>query len=150
MLSRGEIILITIGSALVINLIKLPIIYKDFSKFNFNIYKLYDMLVVAFSISLCGLLINHSRIPYDQFIVWVLVLTVGLVIFYFLITNQVYVGDNDYLKIIRENADINVMLSKKILTKPHISNETKELANFIIQNEEYELNKINELMNKKK
>jgi hypothetical protein len=149
MLSRGELILVTIGSALVINLIKMPILYKDFSKFNFNIYKIYDILVVAFSISLCGLLLNHSKIPYDQFIVWVLILTVGLVIFYFLITNQVYVGDNDYLKIIRENSDINVMLSKKILEKPHISNETKDLANFIIKNHEYELNKINELMKNK-
>ena len=113
MLSRTEIIIITIGSALIINLIKLPIIYKDFSKFNFNIYKLYDVLVVAFSISLCGLLINHAKIPYDQFIVWLLVLTIGLIIFYLLITNQVYVSDNDYLKTVRENTDINIMLSKK-------------------------------------
>jgi hypothetical protein len=147
MLSRSEIIIITIGSALVINLIKLPILYKDFSKFNFNIYKLYDILVVAFSISLCGLLANHAKIPYDQFIVWLLVLTIGLIIFYWLITNQVYVSDTDYLKTIRENVDINITLSKKILLKENINHETKELANFIIQNQENELNKINEIIN---
>ena len=91
MLSRSEIIIITIGSALVINLIKLPILYKDFSKFNFNIFKLYDVLVVAFSISLCGLLINHAKIPYDQFIVWLLVLTIGLREYY---KNLGYITDS--------------------------------------------------------
>ena len=148
MLSRSEIIIITIGSALVINLIKLPILYKDFYKFNFNIYKLYDILVVAFSISLCGLLANHAKIPYNQFIVWLLVLTIGLIIFYWLITNQVYVSDNDYLKTVRENTDINIMLSKKILEKKDIDSETKELANFIIKNQGNELNKINNLIKK--
>jgi hypothetical protein len=147
MLSRSEIIIITIGSALVINLIKLPILYKDFSKFNFNIFKLYDVLVVAFSISLCGLLLNHAKIPYDQFIMWLLVLTIGLIIFYWLITNQVYVSDNDYLKTVRENSDINIMLSKKILLKENINHKTKELASLIIQNEENQLNKINEIIN---
>ena len=148
MLVKGELIIITIGIALVINLIKLPILHNDFSKFNFNIYKMYDILVVSFSISLTGLLINHSKIPYDQFIIWLLVLTVGLVIFYWMITNQIYIGETDYLKTIRENSDINVTLSKKILEKKNINQETKKLANFIIKNQEYEINKMNELMNK--
>jgi hypothetical protein len=96
---------------------------------------------------LCGLLINHAKIPYDQFIVWLLVLTIGLIIFYWLITNQIYVSDNDYLKTVRENTDIKIMLSKKILLKENINHKTKELASFIIQNEENQLNKINEIIN---
>ena len=56
-------------------------------------------------------------------------------------------SDNDYLKTIRENTDINIMLSKKILLKENINHKTKELASFIIQNDENQLNKINEIIN---
>jgi hypothetical protein len=150
-MNSNERIFLTIIIAVLVGTLKVPLLNgMGASDINFNLNKLYNILLIAFFMSLAGLIINYAKVPLDELLIWIFILTTGLIIFYYMIVNQTFVNNNDYLLALKENHQTSIAMSKKMLDKYHIDQKTKDLANNIIQTHNSEINQINKLLDEYK
>lgn len=135
-----------IGSFIIQYWLMTPIMVNNFDSITNNFGKLYMSFIMALYMLLLSVMMNdyqYNKISFN----WYLTLIVLLVVMIYVYRNQIGINDKQYLEGMIEHHSMAILTSKEIINKSEDYNVLK-LAKSIVQQQENEINKMRELVNK--
>jgi len=126
-----------------------PYIGLDFSINHNALNKLYLSIFSACIIVLTDVFLNKSNFSKNKFIIWLFILIFGIAIFYYLIANQIFITEKDYLLTMRENHIMDLHITNSLIKEGKLHSESKNYGNKIILNRNNEIKDIDNIINKK-
>lgn len=145
-----DVIILFLVSSIINYYIPVPSIGFNLSKRYSFLNRLYLAIFSAFIITLTDLVLHRDDFSKNAFLIWIMILTMGAVIFYYFIANQLFVDDMEYINTMKENHEIDLNISTHFINHPNITNDGKDLAKKIIDNRNDELHKIENVITQKK
>jgi hypothetical protein len=125
----------------------LPFIGFEFTKRRNFINRLYMSVFIAFIVVLTDIILHKEEFSIIELFIWLLFLTFGIVGSYYLINNQIFVDENDFLLTLKENHEMDIHMTDKIIKNKILDNTGIDYANFIIKNRTNELVYNNNVLN---
>jgi len=135
-----------IGSFIIQYWLMTPIMVNNFDSITNNFGKLYMSFIMALYMLLLSVMMNdyqYNKISFN----WYLTLIVLLAAMIYAYRNQIGINDKQYLEGMIEHHSMAILTSKEILNKSEDYNVLK-LAKTIVQQQENEINKMREMINK--
>ena len=126
----------------------LPFNGFEFRKRRNFINRIYLSTFAAFIIVLTDVVLNIDEFDISIFIAWILFLASGIVISYYLIDNQIFVNEEEYLLTMKENHEIDLNMTNKIIQHKKLDDKGAEYTNIILKNRQDELQNINKILDK--
>lgn len=123
-----------------------PIMVNSYNDINNNYGKVYMSIIMVSYMLLINTMINdyhYNRISVNLYVI--LFVLIGIMIYVY--RNQIGVNDKEYLKGMIEHHSMAILTSKEIIKKSEDYNVLK-IAKSIVQQQEDEINKMRELVNK--
>lgn len=117
----------------------MPIVGFSIPHNEININKIYMAVFISLIVTLTDILLNYEQFMTNELIIWSIILTVVIIINYYLIKEQVFVDNNSYLMTMIDQSKIDIKMAEKMLAKQD-NNKTKELIETIIKNRQEGLN----------
>lgn len=126
--------------------IPLPFIGFNFDKKRSHLNRIYLALFTSFIIVLTDVILDKEEFTTKIFYSWIIMLILGISIFYYIISNQLFVSEEDYLLTMRENHEIDLHIAEAISKHEHLGEKGKIYTEHIKKNRIDELNHLNELI----
>lgn len=128
----------------------IPYIGFDFSRRHNVLNRLYLSVFSAFIIVLTDIFINRGEFSTNILAIWILLLTLGIVVCYYFIANQIFINEKDYLLTMKENHIMDLHITESILRDNKLDEDSKTYSSKIISNRNDEINNIDTIFSKKK
>jgi hypothetical protein len=126
----------------------MPLIGFSIPHNKININKIYMAVFISLIVTLTDIILNQDQFMTNELIIWSLILTVAIIITYYLIKEQIFVNNSSYLMTMIEQSKIDIKMAEKMLAKQD-NNKIKELIEIIIKNRQEGLNDLTILLKEK-
>lgn len=149
MLDTNSSILIMIFASAFIGYYTMPIVLginKLFSRNHLN--KLYSALFMAIFMGFIEIYMMYDHMNTNNVKLWILLLTLSAIIMYNMIQEQTSITEKQFLIGMIEHHDMALSMSSNILKKENVSDETKKLAQNIINSQTAEIAFMDKLLKK--
>ena len=143
--NRKTIILLII-TIIVHFYLPLPFIGFNFDKKRSYLNRIYLATFTSFVIVLIDLIINKDEFTTEIFYIWLILLILGISVFYYIISNQLFVSEDDYLLTMKENHKIDLHIIDAISKNKNLNEKGKVYTEHIKKNRIDELKHVNELI----
>lgn len=124
----------------------LPFIGFNFDKKRSYLNRIYLATFTSFIIVLTDVILDKEEFTTKIFYAWIIVLILGISIFYYIILNQFFVSEEDYLLTMRENHEIDLHIAEAISKHNSLGEKVKMYTEHIKKNRIDELKDLNELI----
>lgn len=124
----------------------LPFIGFNFKKEKNYLNRIYLATFTSFVIVLVDVILNKNEFTKEIFYIWLFILLLGISIFYYIISNQLFVSEEDYLLTMKENHEIDLHLTEVISKHQNLDEKGKIYTEYIKKNRIDELNHLNQII----
>ena len=112
--------------------------FEIIKKRNF-INRLYMSLFTGFIIVLTDIILNKDELTMIEFLVWLIFVSMGIIITYNLINNQIFVDEKEFLLTLKENHEMDIHMTNKLIKNQKLDKNGIDYANKIIKNRNEEI-----------
>lgn len=141
-----KIIMLLIITLIVHYYLPLPFIGFNFNKKRNYLNRIYLATFTSFVIVLIDVIINKDEFNTEIFYIWLILLILGISVFYYIIANQLFVSEEDYLLTMKENHEIDLHIVEAISTHQNLDEKGKIYTERVRKNRNDELKYLNELI----
>jgi hypothetical protein len=134
----------------VIGYFTMSIMLYSKSDFTWNLNKFYSALLMGWLMALAELFMHMDMMKSVDFIIILILLTSCSIYTVYLIREQDYIDEKQFLKSMIEHHSMAITMSEKILGKPELSKETISLAHQIKKSQLKEIELMKNLLSTKK
>lgn len=143
--NRKTIILLII-TLIVHFYLPLPFIGFNFDRKRNYLNRIYLATFTSFIIVLIDIIINNNEFTTTIFYVWLILLILGISVFYYIISNQLFVSEDDYLLTMKENHEIDLHIIDAISKNQNLDEKGKIYTEHVKNNRIDELNHLDKLI----
>ncbi len=143
--NRKTIILLII-TIIVHFYLPLPFIGFNFDRKRNYLNRIYLATFTSFIIVLIDIIINNNEFTTTIFYVWLILLILGISVFYYIISNQLFVSEDDYLLTMKENHEIDLHIIDAISKNQNLDEKGKIYTEHVKNNRIDELNHLDKLI----
>lgn len=148
--------MITINKKIFILLITTIIVHfyvpLPYSEFNFtkkkNLNKLYIAIFTAFLIVFTDVILNIDEFTKESLALWILLLTLGITILYYIIAKQLFISEEQYFLTMKENNEIDLNIIEAIIQNLNLDERGKIYTEKIKNNRLIEKKHLDDFFNK--
>jgi len=144
-INRKTIILLII-TIIVHFYLPLPFIGFNFDRKRNYLNRIYLAIFTSFIIVLIDIIINNNEFTTTIFYVWLILLILGISVFYYIISNQLFVSEEDYLLTMKENHEIDLHIVEAISKHQNLDEKGKIYTEHVKNNRIDELNHLDKLI----
>ena len=144
--SSNKILVLLLLTIIINYYTPVPYIGFDFTKRNNVLNKLYLAIFSAFIIVLTEVLINQEEFSNKILATWLLLLILGIIIFYYFIANQIFINEKDYLLTMKENHIMDLHITNSILKDNKLDSNGKKYGAKILANRTDEIKNIDQIL----
>jgi len=144
-INRKTIILVII-TIIVHFYLPLPFIGFNFDRKRNYLNRIYLAIFTSFIIVLIDIIINNNEFTTTIFYVWLILLILGISVFYYIISNQLFVSEDDYLLTMKENHEIDLHIIDAISKNQNLDEKGKIYTEHVKNNRIDELNHLDKLI----
>jgi hypothetical protein len=126
--------------------VPIPYIGFDFSTRHNFVNRLYLSLFSSFIIVLTDVLIHWNEFTSREFATLIIIFLVAISVIYYLIANQIFIGEKEYLLTMKENHEMDLHITNSVLKHKSISPDAITYGKKIISNRNDELTNIDNLL----
>ena len=144
-INRKTIILLII-TIIVHFYLPLPFIGFNFDRKRNYLNRIYLAIFTSFIIVLIDIIINNNEFTTTIFYVWLILLILGISVFYYIISNQLFVSEEDYLLTMKENHEIDLHIVEAISKHKNLDEKGKIYTEHVKNNRIDELNHLDKLI----
>jgi hypothetical protein len=144
-INRKTIILVII-TIIVHFYLPLPFIGFNFDRKRNYLNRIYLAIFTSFIIVLIDIIINNNEFTTTIFYVWLILLILGISVFYYIISNQLFVSEEDYLLTMKENHEIDLHIVEAISKHQNLDEKGKIYTEHVKNNRIDELNHLDKLI----
>jgi uncharacterized membrane protein YczE len=101
--------------------------------------RLYLSLFTGFIIVLTDVILCYDDFTMKTLILWILFLVIGIITSYYMLNNQIFVNQDEFLLTLKENHEMDINITKQLVKKNKLDDLGLEYANSIINNRTNEL-----------
>jgi len=143
--NRKTIILLII-TLIVHFYLPLPFIGFNFDRKRNYLNRIYLATFTSFIIVLIDIIINNNEFTSTMFYIWLILLLLGISVFYYIISNQLFVSEDDYLLTMKENHEIDLHIIDAISKNQNLDEKGKIYTEHVKNNRIDELNHLDKLI----
>lgn len=143
---NARVLILLVVTIIVTYFTPMPLLGFNIKNVRYNTNKLYNVMYIAVIVTLTDIILNKEHFTTNSFVIWLFILILFTIFIYYLIEEQKFIDNEQYLLAMIENHEVDIEMSEKILNNNEINSKTREIVLDIIKNRNNELNSINTLL----